>query len=566
MTSLVKYIPPKFEQSYKSPLHDIAKSQLGKFLGPNFVTPFKPTWLQTKKDNKTTQKSFQFGYEFEPNSNKFKGIIIEIDTPSKFYIIDDKNYIASSFDTDNEKMKKAIENGFIIFRLYIFDFNKPECIEKINHLKNLNSDSDIEKSFDWAPSSWPEINYIYNLQNNSLQQLQPKNINDTTIPIQNNNISIDQIDKTFQAPEIHENTKTLEKYKVRKSKKPIFVWDSQSDIISINEQRFYRWLQKYYPDKFNPQFAPSWAKNPRQLRYDFVYNDIKLIIELDGQEHFIAPIDLAKSSNLKDRQKRDVLKNKLAIEHNYTIIRIANDFLLLDKHTKPIWENSLKCTINSIINKTIKDCFIAFPSRLKIVNNTYNTQRTKLLEHNINADISNELKQQFEHLLEDNSLTDTYMFDISNKNTTQDALIHHNINSINIKIWTWLQDTYGEGRFVIRFDKHEKGPKSFPIVCYSPKIVISTDVFLFIEEDEIEQHYIYTQTLNNDISIIKNGYTCIHFDYDLFNKGDDWKSILKTTIDNIIDKTETKKLLWLPTGIEKHDNIYQQFEKEISSQ
>ena len=74
------------------------------------------------------------------------------------------------------------------------------------------------------------------------------------------------------------------------------------------------------------------AKNPetnRILPFDFCIPDLKLIIEIDGLQHF------EQVSNWKPpelQQERDVFKMNLALDNGYTIIRIYQPDIYLNRN------------------------------------------------------------------------------------------------------------------------------------------------------------------------------------------------------------------------------------------
>ncbi len=114
------------------------------------------------------------------------------------------------------------------------------------------------------------------------------------------------------------------------------------------EQILYEWLKKIYPsDHIIKQFKTSWCKNletkqKRRLPFDFLIEDLKLIIELDGRQHFI------QVSNWKDpveTRKRDIYKMNQALLNGYSVIRLLQEDVWLDKNN---WETNLKSAIQGL--------------------------------------------------------------------------------------------------------------------------------------------------------------------------------------------------------------------------
>jgi very-short-patch-repair endonuclease len=91
--------------------------------------------------------------------------------------------------------------------------------------------------------------------------------------------------------------------------------------------------------KFIKEAKYEWSKNEdtnRHLPFDFVIEDYKLIIEIDGNQHF-EDIKHFKN-NFKENQERDKYKMKVANEKGYSIIRILQEDIYFNKYD---WKNKL---------------------------------------------------------------------------------------------------------------------------------------------------------------------------------------------------------------------------------
>lgn len=105
------------------------------------------------------------------------------------------------------------------------------------------------------------------------------------------------------------------------------------------EKKLYDWLVKTYPNlviKREQTFA--WCANPetnRKLPYDFYINSLKLIIELDGPQHFrqIHNWEPPEEVKVKDRYKE-----MCATINSVTIIRLLQEDVLKDVNN---WEANL---------------------------------------------------------------------------------------------------------------------------------------------------------------------------------------------------------------------------------
>jgi len=88
---------------------------------------------------------------------------------------------------------------------------------------------------------------------------------------------------------------------------------------------------------YQPRF--DWCKDKRKLPFDFLLEEFKLIIELDGAQHFE---QVSNWKSPEETQIVDKFKMKSALENGYSLIRIKQDDVW---NNKIDWENIL---INSI--------------------------------------------------------------------------------------------------------------------------------------------------------------------------------------------------------------------------
>lgn len=101
------------------------------------------------------------------------------------------------------------------------------------------------------------------------------------------------------------------------------------------EKKFLEWLKenKY---KFDYQVVYEWCKNKRYLPFDFVIEEFKLIIEIDGRQHFQ---QVSNWADPKYTQEVDLYKMKKAMQNDYTVIRILQEDIWNDKYN---WKKKLK--------------------------------------------------------------------------------------------------------------------------------------------------------------------------------------------------------------------------------
>ena len=79
--------------------------------------------------------------------------------------------------------------------------------------------------------------------------------------------------------------------------------------------------------KYTYQFSPDWIK-PYLFDFEFVYNDNKYIIEVDGGWHFQE--NNKSNISLQEVIERDKYKQKIAEEHGYKVIRLNYNYKSCD--------------------------------------------------------------------------------------------------------------------------------------------------------------------------------------------------------------------------------------------
>lgn len=106
------------------------------------------------------------------------------------------------------------------------------------------------------------------------------------------------------------------------------------------ELKLFNWLNE---KNFNveSQVKFDWCKIKRRLPYDFVIENLKIIIELDGIQHFE---QVSNWKSPKQIQENDEFKNKSALDNGYRMIRIFQEIVLFEKED---WGNQLNEAINS---------------------------------------------------------------------------------------------------------------------------------------------------------------------------------------------------------------------------
>lgn len=109
------------------------------------------------------------------------------------------------------------------------------------------------------------------------------------------------------------------------------------------EMELYEWLKLKY--KINYQARYKWCKSLKTNRYlpfDFVIEELKIIIELDGPQHFI---QISNWQSPDIIQKRDIYKEECAIKNGYKIIRILQEDIYYNRIN---WKKILQQKIEDI--------------------------------------------------------------------------------------------------------------------------------------------------------------------------------------------------------------------------
>ena len=118
------------------------------------------------------------------------------------------------------------------------------------------------------------------------------------------------------------------------------------------EKKFKKWFEKTFKQyKLKYQSKYDWCINKdtnKLLPFDFSIDEIKLIIEIDGPQHFK---QISNWGKCEDIQYRDLFKMLKALNNGYSIIRIYQDDIWKDKYN---WKDDINNKIKIYDNPTIK--------------------------------------------------------------------------------------------------------------------------------------------------------------------------------------------------------------------
>ena len=132
--------------------------------------------------------------------------------------------------------------------------------------------------------------------------------------------------------------------------------------INKTEQKLYDKLSILYPT-LQQQFKVDWCKNKTYLPFDFVIPENKIIIELDGRQHFE---QVRNWDDPKKTQENDKYKMKCANDNSYSVIRILQEDVFYDSYD---WLSELNNNIKDIIkNKKIQNIYMCKDNEYEIFN------------------------------------------------------------------------------------------------------------------------------------------------------------------------------------------------------
>lgn len=132
--------------------------------------------------------------------------------------------------------------------------------------------------------------------------------------------------------------------------------------VNKTEQKLYDKLITLYPT-LQQQFKVEWCKNKTFLPFDFIIPENKIIIELDGRQHFE---QVRNWDEPKKTQENDKYKMKCANDNNYSVIRILQEDVFYDSYD---WLFELNDNIKDIIkNKKVENIFMCKDNEYDIFN------------------------------------------------------------------------------------------------------------------------------------------------------------------------------------------------------
>ena len=114
--------------------------------------------------------------------------------------------------------------------------------------------------------------------------------------------------------------------------------------VNKTETKLYDQLLPHF-NNLKHQFKVEWCKNKKYLPFDFVLEEFKIIIELDGAQHFV---QVSSWSTPEEQFTNDKYKETRANDNGYSTIRILQADVYYDTYD---WLSELRGNINKILNE-----------------------------------------------------------------------------------------------------------------------------------------------------------------------------------------------------------------------
>lgn len=146
------------------------------------------------------------------------------------------------------------------------------------------------------------------------------------------------------------------------------------NCVNKTEGKLYEQLQVLFPNIIQ-QFKVDWCKNKSYLPFDFCIGEHKIIIELDGDQHFR---QVSNWETPEKTQETDKYKMECANANGYSVIRLLQEDVFKDKYE---WKTEL---VNNI-NKIISECKIQNIYMCK--NNEYKKYKSKKSNKEVEIDL-----------------------------------------------------------------------------------------------------------------------------------------------------------------------------------
>ena len=133
--------------------------------------------------------------------------------------------------------------------------------------------------------------------------------------------------------------------------------------INKTEFIFFEKMKEFYPS-IKRQYKVEWCKNKLHLPYDFVIEDLNIIIEVDGEQHFK---QISNWTSPEIQIEKDKYKIKCANKNGFSVIRILQNDVSKDNFD---WLTEINTAISKIQDeKTVQNIFICKNNEYTIFTN-----------------------------------------------------------------------------------------------------------------------------------------------------------------------------------------------------
>jgi very-short-patch-repair endonuclease len=133
--------------------------------------------------------------------------------------------------------------------------------------------------------------------------------------------------------------------------------------INKTEFKFFEKIKELYPS-IKRQYKVEWCKNKLHLPYDFVIEDLNIIIEVDGEQHFK---QISNWTSPEIQIEKDKYKIKCANKNGFSVIRLLQTDVSKDNFD---WLTEINTAISKIQDeKTVQNIFICKNNEYTIFTN-----------------------------------------------------------------------------------------------------------------------------------------------------------------------------------------------------
>ncbi len=114
--------------------------------------------------------------------------------------------------------------------------------------------------------------------------------------------------------------------------------------INKTEYKFYEKIKEIYPT-IKRQYKVGWCKNKLCLPFDFAIEELKIIIELDGEQHFT---QVSNWTSPEIQIEKDKFKTGCANKNGFSVIRLLQDDVSKDNFD---WLTEIKTSVSKIMTE-----------------------------------------------------------------------------------------------------------------------------------------------------------------------------------------------------------------------